>query len=431
MKKTFCSALLALSLLSPAWAQTKEPDPSFLKALRLTTAMVSQPAAQKAAEAFDLNFVNVTWEDTGRYKGSSVGPNISDMTLQVQSRDPDSDQLALTLLPVLRAPNFSDKTADLSLDKFFLLVGNEDGAALKKVSMREYLGNPTQYMSFPDSWKGEKKSLLAERDTHALVSAQACFLPIPKAGKVQFNPVLFNYQSQPENPAVLTILATREGTSMTVIDNSRDAFEAGQAWGQRLFFNQEGQRASLTGERKSDFQANSQTPPTDSAQAGEEEGLNMVLLIQVPLKHKELRNEFAEYSVGASTAAVYRSGGSTPDIEEAVIGHGDLEGPFTEVDGLAIERDERFPVRVTVQFYQATSTGVVDRASIEEIKAQLDRVYADGDYVGSLVVGGTTDRPTEYDGDKNMPSDWWEVFWSTHKGQFEEGWTRIPGADSQ
>ena len=59
-------------------------------------------------------------------------------------------------------------------------------------------------------------SLLAEnRDSHVLVSAQACFLPIPPDGIAEFNPVLFNYQSYAGDPAVLTILATREGTSIT------------------------------------------------------------------------------------------------------------------------------------------------------------------------------------------------------------------------
>ena len=50
-------------------------------------------------------------------------------------------------------------------------------------------------MSDPDSWKGKrKKSLLTSKETHALVSAQACFLPIPKEGIAEFNPVIFNYQ---------------------------------------------------------------------------------------------------------------------------------------------------------------------------------------------------------------------------------------------
>jgi hypothetical protein len=47
------------------------------------------------------------------------------------------------------------------------------------------------------------------------------------------------------------------------------------------------------------------------------------------------------------------------DVEESVIGRGKVEGPFTEIDGLEIERDERYPVRVTVQFFKATSNGAV------------------------------------------------------------------------
>jgi hypothetical protein len=82
----------------------------------------------------------------------------------------------------------------------------------------------------------------------------------------------------------------------------------------------------------------------------------------------------------------------TSDVENAVIGHGELEGPFTEIDNLSIERDERFPVRVTVQFYKATSNGVVSEADLQAIKKQIDRVYAQSDYVGSLVTQGETGR---------------------------------------
>ena len=56
----------------------------------------------------------------------------------------------------------------------------------------------------------------------ALVSAQATFLPVPREGQATFWPVIFNYQSSRKNPAVLTLLVTRQGTSMTVVDNVRD-----------------------------------------------------------------------------------------------------------------------------------------------------------------------------------------------------------------
>ncbi|MGB3312504.1 MAG: hypothetical protein WBG32_17865 [Nodosilinea sp.] len=104
------------------------------------------------------------------------------------------------------------------------------------------------------------------------------------------------------------------------------------------------------------------------------------------------------------------------DVEAAVIGHGAVEGPFTEIDNLAIERDPDYPIRVTVQFYKATSNGVVSEADMAEIREQIDRVYADADYVGSLVVDGPSDRPTEHDGPKDEPPDWWQRFWWFQRG---------------
>lgn len=392
---------------------------AYAKVVKLTAGMVGDSNARALAAKYNLNVLNITWEDTGRYKKSSVGPNISDMTIQVQQMNPVTEKFTLTCMPVIRFPNFSDKTADLKIKDFYLLAGNEKSQSLKKVSLDEFLNNIRQYMNKPDSWKGREKSLLAERDTHVLVSAQACFLPIPKKGIASFNPVIFNYQSYQGNPAVLTILATREGTSITVIDNKRDAFQAGWSWGQRLFFNQNGQRASLTGKRLSDYSAEVKPLP-DSQQtpsAAKQEGLNMVLLIQVPLKQKR-PVEAAESNTLPPPAGSCKQGmarGEHSDVENAVIGHGDIEGPFTEMDNLEIERDTKFPIRVTVQFYKATSNGIVSGDDLAEIAYQINKVYEKADYVGSLVVEGATGRPTEYEGSKFEPPDWWYKFWQRHQ----------------
>ena len=395
--------------------------------IQKTASMVSNSAAQRLADNFGLDILNVTWEDTGRYKNSAVGPNISDMTIQVQQRDPETGQYNLSLMPVIRKPNFSDETADIDLDKFFVLVGNEKGNDLERVSLKELLGDLRSYLHEPDSWKGRRNSLLAPRDSHVLTSAQAAFLPIPQAGDATFNPVLFNYQSYQENPAVLTIMATREGTSMTIIDNTRDGFEAGQTWGQRLFFNKDGERASFTGQRLSDYNAYGDgrgNGGPDKPAATEKDGLNMVVMIQVPLKQKErarlsmggamednmVMSEAMPSSAPMESAKLERS-----DVEAAVIGHGEVEGPFTEIDNLAIERDPNFPIRATVQFYKATSNGVVSEADMREINDQIAQVYSDADYVGSLVTGGDTNRPTEYDGPKDQPPGWWSDFWQRHE----------------
>jgi hypothetical protein len=216
---------------------------------------------------------------------------------------------------------------------------------------------------------------------------------------------------------VLTILATREGTSITIVDNERDGFDAGETWGQRLFFNQNGERASLTGQRKSDYQSEAGTSqsgePTASTAAVDHKGLNMVLMIQVPLKQKKPMT--VRYS-GFNPMVCYSTipAPMASDVEEAVIGHGKVEGPFTEIDGLDIQRDDRYPVRVTVQFYQATSNGVVSDDDMATMAAQLNKVYQQADYVGSLVVEGPTGRPTEYTGTHIQPPDWWDVFWQRH-----------------
>lgn len=407
MRSTLASfSLLSLFLAAPSVASR---DPEYGRVVQETAAMVRDQQARSLAQSHGLGIMNVTWEDTGRYKGSSVGPNISDMTLQVHSGN------RVTCMPVIRFPNFSDKSADLKMENFHLLVGNEKGRPLKRVNLRQYLGNLREHLHQPSSWKGSENSLLADRDSHVLVSAQACFLPIPKKGEAKFNPVLFNYQSYKGNPAVLTVVCTREGTSATVIDNTRDAFrEGGGVWGQRLFFNENGQRASFTGQRLSDFQGGDRAP-SDGPEVAGQQGLNMVLVVQVPLKHKppQRRAEAAYTQMAAPTSSVERSRGSS-DVENAVVGHGEVEGPFTEIDNLAIERDPRFPVRVTVQFYKATSNGVVSGKDLAGIAAQINQVYADGDYVGSLVTGGPTQRPTEYDGDKSKPAGWWESFWNQY-----------------
>lgn len=400
----------------------------YSQVINRTKAMIHDRETQQLATDKGLQIMDITWEDTGRYDNSSVGPNISDMTIQVEHRDPRSGQSQLHLMPVIRYPNFSDHTADVSLQNFSVLTGNEKGQDVESTPLVDVLENLRAYLSRPDSWAGQRNSLLAERDSHILVSAQAAFLPIPQAGDATFNPVLFNYQSYPDDPAVLTILATREGTSITIIDNQRDSFDAGRTWGQRLFFNQDGDRASLTGKRISDFRAEQaetlELPPVEVTEAA---GLNMVMLIQVPLKQKEPFGNFSaqgDMMMESAAPASANIQSRRSNVEAAVIGHGDVEGPFTEIDNLAIERDPNFPIRATIQFYKATDNGIVSEADLAEIDKQIQRIYDDADYVGSLVTDGRTGRPTEYEGNHKEPEDWWEEFWQhseNRQGMDREG----------
>lgn len=363
--------------------------------------MVWDSKVTQMASAHGLDVVNVTWEDTGRYYGSCWGPNISDMTIQVHSYDDGAEYPTLTCMPVIRYPNFHDLSADMDPDNFYLLVGNEIGEDLAPVSLTDFVDNIRYYLHDPDSWEGDEHSLLAPRDSLVLVSAQAVFLPIPQSGNATFNPVLYNYQSYEGDPAVLTILVTREGTSVTIIDNTRDAVPGSWSWGQRLFFNENGQRASLTGQRISDFRTEYVQNGGDPSDISEESNLNMVLLIQIPLKQQNPQSTWFDEVADCEAVCMSAAGGADfrgSDVEAAVIGHGELEGPFTEIDDLEIERDPNFPIRVTVQFYKATSNGIASEDDIDTIAEEIDKVYSEASYVGSLVVPDPgVFRPTDWD----------------------------------
>jgi hypothetical protein len=406
--------LLALvAALTPSLASSS-PPPAYDAMVNEVASMVSDPEVRRLAAAHGLDLLDLTWEDTGRWQGSSVGPNISDVTIEVVSRDASRRKLAL--MPVLRFPNFADRTADVPIDRIFLRVGNERKNGVGSVvSLREVLADPARFLSSPHDGRIVGESLLAPRDTHALVSAQAAFLPVPAQGKATFHPVIFNYQSTARNPAVLTLLMTRQGTSLTVVDNARDTVSGGASWGQRLFFNEGGQRAALTAERLSDVEERGVTSSGEAASSLGADA-NLLMLVQVPLRHREAPRRAGAFTSmsppapSAKKAEIARE--SASDMEVAVLGHGELEGPFTELDGLALERDPRFPVRVTVQFYQAVSGPRRTAAEMAHLAKLVDGVYRHADAVGSLVVPGPGDeaRPTNWDGASPAlgPVAWWD-----------------------
>lgn len=396
-------------------------DNSFRNAMTRVVNMTRDAGLSDRIRKLGLNIVNVIWEDTARTPGSCWGANISDMTLQVRHPDrPDQKEL----LPVIRYPNFTDKTGDVPLELIKIKVGNEKGDALQVTTLQEYLTNLSKYLSYPaklhrnlsqylscpTKFHTENQPLITEKDTHVLVSAQACFLPIPQEGKCNFNPVLFNYQSCRGNPALLTILISPEGSSATIIDNAHDVTN----WGQNIYFNNNGQKTCLTGERLSDFKENqAQEIAREQGVAIEEarsqvtvdQDVNMVMIVQVPLKHKErvykepvkkpvvdpngvsVDYDLCEPPGGSGHGFPSDAEFDDSDMEDAVIGHGEDEGEHLELGGYKLERDDRYPLRLTVQFYKATSNGVIDDQDLENISQCINAAYSSADYIGSLVVG--------------------------------------------
>ena len=72
--------------------------------------------------------------------------------------------------------------------------------------------------------------------------------------------------------------------------------------------------------------------------------------------------------------------------------------------GARLVRDPSFPIRITVQFYKATSNGVVTEADLDGIERSIASAYAHADYVGSLVLPeGDRARPTAW---QKVPGEW-------------------------
>lgn len=457
-------------------------DERFMETVFNVVEMTEDGNLQQRASQYGLNIVNVMWEDTARFEDSSVGPNISDFTLQVHHRAPTGLHETF-LLPVLRYPNFSDTTADVAIDKIWIKVGNQHGGKSVAVPLTEVLSYLPEYLSDPRSFIGAglsaKGNFLAKRDTHVLVSAQHVFVPMPKEGKAEFNPVLYNYQSYEEYPAVLAMLITRHGTSITVIENRADEDDMGtQAWGQQLYFNNAGKKTLFTAERISAVKQRIESGHATKQDEGAlDEGSDMMMMIQIPLKVSAMYDDemmglgsgsmgmggYGDVAMGAGGYGAMGTGSGTgsinmpmimaapapaaksaeaapvaegvasapvtiekssilldetarrdkkasaaSDLEKAVVGYSDDLGKFVEGNHRTIERDPRFPIRVTVQFYKATSNGVISEQDLHDAAAQIDKVYAQGDYVGSLVVDKR---------DRSRPTDW-------QKGRTPRTWLR-------
>jgi hypothetical protein len=411
---------------APGWGLVDAPPEAYSQVVHNVVGMVDDAKTKTAVERRGLGLLNLMWEDTGRFEGSSVGPNISDLTLEVRYRE--NGQNKADLLPVIRFPNFEDRTGDVPADRFLVRVGNQKDGRLDTVPLTDVLKNIKAFVSDPSSIQGSG-NFLAARDTHFLVSAQAVFLPIPKEGHAEFTPVIFNYQSSAGSPAVLTLLVTRQGMSTAVVTNEADSMSP-TGRGQELYFNNHGQRAPYSAERKSDVTARIDAqggPKTEDDKTAIAKGADVLFLIQIPLRHRQVARsmEMDEGGIGLGgapmapgvaaapppPAAASMGGGAgkakKSDVEQAVLGHGKDEGKFEEGRNLGLERDPQFPIRITVQFYKATSNGVVADKDLDGIASAIGNVYEHADFVGSLVIpDGDPRRPTSW---QTMPPSWFAL----------------------
>ena len=341
--------------------------------------IASNNELQKFAHKHELNINQITWEDTGRSKGSCMGPNITDMTLRL-----DKDG---ALLPVIRRPNFSDETADLSIEQFELPVGNENGKDITKIPLRKFLEKPKDFIKTD----GKLESLFDEkRDKEILVSAQYCVLPLYE-GTCEFNVHMYNYQSSSTEPAVLVLVVSSQGTSAQVLNGNSP-----------LYFNDNGRACNFKAERMKDVRKREDKSEAMEMTAEEKEK-NCLYIYQVPLKIKETRREL--YSMCSTTSYT----NSYPDsyslrslkyeergMDDAILQKGESHSDFLGVNNKDLERDFQFPIRCTLQFYKVTDSVDITESVFEDMNTKIKDVYTKGINQGSLVTNGFTGRSTEW-----------------------------------
>ena len=343
--------------------------------------LASNYTAKSLAQSYGLDIQSVTWEDTARFKGSCWGPNISDMTLSTGDKS----------MPVIRRPNMADLTADIPSEKFSVLVGNEKGEPLQKIALREYIKNIREY-----SGNQNIKNLWSERDETLLLSSQACILPL-RDNKVNFNVKLFNYQSSEREPAVLVIVSSQQGTSCQVI-SGRD----------NLYLNENGTAYDFVAKRLEDDRkergVSTKGPMTD-----EEKARNVIFIYQIPLKIERkarecqyfgscnLEEDLSDEAMFDGILNLCRSQCAAPKLrgfDHAMLSKGDSKGSYKGTKGLALERDENYPIRLTLQYYYVTDTVTIAEPLMKQVAEQLEKSYISGASKSSLVAG-QTGRPTE------------------------------------
>ncbi|CAK4099774.1 unnamed protein product, partial [Aphanomyces euteiches] len=238
-------------------------------------------------------------------------------------------------------------------------VGNESpyDAPLTKISLENYLQNISKYTELTNSL------FIPDKDNQVVVSTQSCFLPIPPTGEVDFH-----------------VVATDAGTSAQVVN--------GDYRGDILYFNDHGTKRTFRAERLSTDRAKRGVDTTE-VMTQEEEARNYIMIVQIPLI-KPFDPLARKRSVRSRTTKKRKQGEgmeNDADVEPAMVGLGSSHGPFPKLSKHAdIRRDPNYPIRVTLQYYQATSNGVVTQSIIDNLARQMEEVKTKATWCGSLVV---------------------------------------------
>lgn len=85
-------------------------------------------------------------------------------------------------------------------------------------------------------------------------------------------------------------------------------------------------------------------------------------------------------------------------IDHAQLSVGDSVGPWTGTSPKYIlERDARYPIRCTIQYYRVTDSAVIEDDVIDDISKQIWKLYEEtpNEEKGSMVINDPSGRLTE------------------------------------
>ena len=231
--------------------------------------IVSQMVSNLSNQArYPLTLESLFWNKYNKLRVKSWGGCVTDQTVLINN----------TRMPIIRKPNYSDSTWDVSLDSIPITIGNQTGADQysqpQTVSLRQYLTNFSEYISSSgkgisdtktddDSKELPSKStanLLASSDTTVIMNTSCTLLPGNiSTGNIEFSLGTFNWKTSLKNPACLYIISTYSGTSSVIVEGNF----------QKIFYNNHGKKSLFS-------------LPT---QAGLDKN-ECITIVQVPLKQK-------------------------------------------------------------------------------------------------------------------------------------------------
>ena len=284
---------------------------------------------------------------------SPWGINVTDQTLKVGS---DS-------MPIIRRPINKGDHQYVGIDNFNLVVGNETNTPLVCEPLRDHL---------------KKWGFYLERDEQIMFSAQACVIPLTDEFST-FSVNVNNYLSTMQDPSVVTIIASAQGTSTVSLTQRY----------QTLYFNKNG-RAHLfqidhanglpeicNPSEVSDKKHFQWTVDGKNVEK-EEKNSKVLLVFHIPLIRKS-----AMQLCNVSNVHVYASVdhpakvSSTQQMDAAMLRL--IQGDKGKYPSLKTEkkyiRDPSLPIQCVAQHYVGSDTGEVTDDMIEYIDKCLVDAY--------------------------------------------------------